>query len=275
MIEHGKLAQSDKYAPLSRVAQQREQLVAAIGAVAENRITLLQLLSPNQPDYWARDVELSFDLLPGNDNVDICPEHIELALQSRPDILQANLQIRKNKLEVVYTKNGLLPELDFFVSTGWSKYSQTFSPSGYEKNKDSSASFSAGLTLQYNFGSRQEQAVYTSALLTHEQAQLALVNQKTLVIKDVTSAYAALRTALGNIKNSSLTRLAMTNTYEAEKQQLRGGDSSPYQVGQALDDMQESRLRELGAVIAFRKALVQLFLSDSSILPRRGIKINS
>ncbi len=275
MIEYGKLAVSNKYAPLSRIAQTRQQLVSAMNSVVQARVSLLQLLSPNDPDYWSQDIDMSFDLLPDNDSIGPCPEHIQLALKRRPDIHEALLEIKADELQVVYTKNGLLPELDFFASAGWSHYSQVFKNFEASSNSNSAAKYAFGLKFQYNFGSRAERAEHRSAQLTHAQAKQALLNQRTLAVKDVTAAYADLRSALGNIKNYSLTRIAMTKNYEAEKKLLRGGNATTYQVAQALDDMQSSQLDELNAVVEFRKALVQMFLSDSSILQRRGINLHA
>ncbi len=275
MIARGKQAVSAKYAPLSRIAQTREQLVEAMNSVNQARLNLLQLISPSEPDYWTQDIDITFDLIPDNDSIGICGEHIALALDHRPDIRQAMLQIKTDELEVVYTKNGLLPELDFFASAGWSTYSQTVTNYQAQNSNNTGKQYAVGLSLDYNFGSRQERAEYQRAQLTHAQAKQALQNQKTLVIKDVTTAYANLRGTLGNIKNYSLTRIAMNNNYEAEKKLLRGGKTTTYQVAQALDDLVESQLSELEAVIEFRKALIQMFLSDSSILQRRGIYLHS
>ncbi len=45
----------------------------------------------------------------------------------RPDLNQARLLIRRGELDVVRTRNGLLPRLDAFITYGKTGYARTFS----------------------------------------------------------------------------------------------------------------------------------------------------
>ena len=54
---------------------------------------------------------------------------MKLALQMRPDLNQAKLLWQRGDLEVVKTRNGLLPKLDLFVTLGRTGFAESFGKS--------------------------------------------------------------------------------------------------------------------------------------------------
>ncbi len=52
--------------------------------------------------------------------------HVALALRMRPDLNQARLLWQRDDLEIVKTRNGLLPRLDLFVTLGRTGFAESF-----------------------------------------------------------------------------------------------------------------------------------------------------
>ena len=60
---------------------------------------------------------------------------VQRALKLRPDLREARLGVQRGDLELVKTKNGLLPRLDLFVSLGKTGYADSFGPAaGHHQN---------------------------------------------------------------------------------------------------------------------------------------------
>ncbi len=158
LIRVGRLAESERAAAEAEVALQKGDLINAHATLATTRLHLLQLLSPAAPGkrdnpFWSRQIALTDQpfVPPGTlDNVD---EHMRVALALRPDLNQARLGIQRNQLDIVRTKNGLLPQMDLFITLGQTGYAKSFGGSIADLDSPNS-SVSAGLSMSYPLGDR-------------------------------------------------------------------------------------------------------------------------
>jgi len=110
----GDLAETELAAAQAEVALGRENLINARSALAKERLGLLRLLNSSGDIDWNRDVILQYDTTLPDFQLDDVNQHVKVALRMRPDLNQTRLQIKRGDLEVVRTKNGLLPRLDTF-----------------------------------------------------------------------------------------------------------------------------------------------------------------
>ena len=119
-------------------------------------------------------------------------DSVALAKRMRPDLNQARLLIKSDELELVKTKNGLLPQLDLFLTlskdVNETSYAQSFLVST-EDRKNTGYASQVGATFSYPIGNRAAHATHTRAKLTREQNFRALANMAQLVEQDVRSAY--------------------------------------------------------------------------------------
>jgi outer membrane protein TolC len=274
--EVGKLGENDPDAvrPDAEVALRREALTSARGALETSRIRLLRLLNPpggaGGAELWERKIVLGTD--PAAPEGDLAPvsEHVDAAMRSRPDLNQARLAVERGELEVVKTRNGLLPRLDIFVNLGKTGYADSFG--GSVENLDGEGyDMSAGLTFEWAIGNRAARARDARALLSREEAALALDNLTQLAEVDVRTAHVAARTAHAQIKATKETRAAMEKVLWAEKGKHSAGSSAALPVVLAERDVLASRISEVQAVVGYLKSLVELYRLDGSLLERRGI----
>jgi len=270
-IEIGKLAGSELAAAQAEVALRKEDLINAASELATARIRLLQLMNPPTADsFWERKVELLDKPAAPDVELEAVNDHVAVAMQLRPDLNQARLALQRNELELVRTKNGLLPRLDLFVALGKSGYSDSFGGS-VEDISGRAYDITAGLALEYPLGNRAARARHTRALCSREQAAEALLNLEQLAQVDVHTAYIEVNRSREQIAATAATRALQEEKFRSETEKFRVGTSTSLLVAQAQRDLTASMISEIRAVVTYLKALIRLHRADGSLLDRRGL----
>jgi outer membrane protein TolC len=270
LIAVGRLAKAELAAVQAEVAAQEQSLIEARADKEAIRLQLLRLLNPEGPGLWQREVDLIHQpTLPEIEMEDV-ELHVALSLRMHPFLNEARLEILHGDLEVVKTKNGLLPLMDLFITLGKSGYAHSFDRSIENINEDSYDAL-AGITVHYPLFNREAEALHRRALLTREQAQKALDNLSQLVEVDVRTAYIEVNRTKQQIAASSVTRKFDEEKLRTETEKLRVGKSTSFLVAQAQRDLLVSRIAEVQALANHLKALIDLYRLDGSLLERRGV----
>ena len=270
-IRLGAVADTELAAANAETAGRRESLINAQSALDKARLQLLRLLSPDGTAPWTRDIDLIE--IP---TVKVTPlggvtVHVTAGLNQRPDIKQALLEIERGELEVIRTRNGLLPKLDLFVRLGNSSYASSFSSLADEDGDE--VTWTAGLQFEYALGRQAGKAEHRYAQLSVMQTQYALGNMRQLAQLDVRTAYVEVKRTSEQINASAATRQLREEVLRTEEEKFRVGTSTALLVSQARRDLVTSQLAEVEAVIAYRKALLELYRADATLLDRRGIEV--
>ncbi len=269
-IKIGDLAETELAAAQAEVALGRENLINARSALAKERLDLLRLLNPSGGIDWDRDVTLQYDTSLPDVRLDDVEQHVQLALRMRPDLNQTRLQIKRGDLEVVRTKNGLLPRLDTFISFGKSGYADTFDRALNNIDKDS-YDVTWGLAFEGSPMNRSARARYARAVAGKQQLSKAVINLTQLIQVDVRSAYIEVTRAQEQISATAATRNFQEEKLRAETEKFRVGKSTSLLVGQAQRDFVASQIAEIQAVANYLKSLVALYRLEGSLLQRRGL----
>ncbi len=269
-IKVGKLAESELAAAQAQVALRKEDLINARGNLAKLRLSMLRLLNPPGANLWDREVILKDKPAVPDVKLDRVEAHVEVAMRLRPDLNQARLRLKRGELEVVKTKNGLLPRLDLFITLGKTGYAESFHGSMVEFNRGS-YNYSAGLTLEYPLGNRAARARHKQAMLSREQAEESLRNLEQLAQVDVRSAYIEVNRAKEQVAATAATRKLQEETLRSETEKFRVGKSTTYLVAQAQRDLVAAKVSEIQAVVNYIKSLATLFRLEGSLLERRGV----
>lgn len=270
MIAVGRMAEIEVIAAQAEIASQRQGLIEAQGTMATTRLRLLRLLNPPGPDLWGREVQLLYKPALPDVKLDPVQAYVEVALRMRPDLNQAKLAVERGELEVVKTKNGLLPKLDFFITLGKTGYSESFGKA-LENYKEDYYDVLAGIRFQYPFRNREARARYERSILRQDQTVEALENLAQLVELDVRSAYIEVTRSREQIEASTATRRLQEEKLRVETEKLRVGRSTVFLVSQAQRDLLSSEIVEVRAIVAYLKALVELYRLGGTLLERRGI----
>jgi len=271
-IRVGKLADVERVAAEAEVALRQVDIINARSARESARLALLRLVSPSGGDPWDRDVSLRDEpeaALQG----EVVPvdDYVRTAMRLRPDLNQARLQMERGDLELIKTKNGLLPKLDLFINMGKTGYSDSFGRS-MSRVGNEGYDIVAGLAVQFPLFNRAAEADNRRASLTRQQSEEAMGNLTQLAQVDVRKAHIEVRRQSEQITASAASRRLQEEKYRAETEKFRVGRSTSFLVSQAERDLLQSRVAEAQATVGYIKALVELYRLDGSILDRRGIQ---
>ena len=270
MIQVGKLAESEIVAAQAEIAARRQELIEARSAMEVRRLNFLRLLNPPGANPFKREVVLLSRPDLQQITLDDIDSHVGVALEMRPDLNQARLGVQRDDIEIVKTKNGTLPKMDFFIDLGKTGYADSFGGSVSDVSGDSYDAL-AGIRFEYPFKNRAATARYRRSLLNRDQAQRALENLSQLVELDVRAAYIEVQRARQQISASSETRKLEEEKLRVETEKFRVGRSTNFLVAQAQRDLLLIQLVEVRAIASYLKALTELFRLEGSLLERRGV----
>jgi outer membrane protein TolC len=271
LIAVGRLARAELAAVQAEVAAQEQALIEARAAKEAIRLQLLRLLNPPVDDLWQRDIELVHPPKLPEIDLDGVEAYVAVARRLQPLLNQARLQVRRGDLELVKTRNGLLPLMELFVTLGQSGYADSFGRSVDRIDDGDNYDALAGIRFSYPFFNREARARHRRAELSRDQAEKALDNLSQLVEVDVRTAYIEVERTRQQIDATSVTRRFNEEKLRTETEKLRVGKSTSFLVAQAQRDLLVSRIAEVEALVNYLKALIDLYRQDGSLLERRGI----
>lgn len=273
-IAAGGLAETELAAAMAEVALRREALINADSLLASLRIRFLRLVRPAALKEPSREIlPRERPAAPGA-AADSLSEHVAVALKQRPDLAQAALLLQRDELELVKTRNGMLPRMDLFVSLGKTGYAESFSSSVEKLGRDTGET-TVGLVFSTPIGNREAGARHARALFSREQRRESILNMEDLVRVDVASAHIEVGRSSQQVEATAATQRFQEEKLRAETAKFDVGHSTALLVAQAQRDLLVSQVAAEQAAAAQMKAMTKLFLMDGSLLDRRGISVSA
>jgi len=263
----GSIAPIDLIAIRAEVASRERQLFDAKTAYQQRVLYLVYLM--NAPELWNAALTLTDNASEALGSADSVNEHLEAARKFRPDFRLASMQAQKGELELIQTKNGLLPRLDFFISLQGNSYAESFT-NAFAPNEPSSA-VAAGLTLQFPLTNGASRERHRRAVFSSEQQKLSIGNFSRLIEYEIRSAHMEVLRAQRQIKTAETVSALQLQKLEAEQQKMEAGKSTGYAVLQVQRDLVSASLDEAQARTAYINALLSLYTRDGTLLARRGV----
>lgn len=272
LLRVGKAIEGDVMASRAERASRMADLTDAQAAIQTGNVALVRLLNPQIDDPWLT-VFQPVDP-PDVADVPVDPAASEsLALQFRPELAQARLGVANADLDLVRTKNALLPQLDFVGAYGRS--SQGISSSGIARHLDDDSydDYSIGLEFQAPLLNRAERARHLRSRLASDQAGRSLAELEQLVAADVR------RAAIEVTKQWQ--RLDSTHeAVQSRAEQLRVAQGR-YAIGKTTNldllivqrDYIQAQVDEVTSKVRFIQALTDLYAAEGTLLERRGIRL--
>ncbi|WP_254432157.1 TolC family protein [Aquisalimonas sp. 2447] len=268
-IQVGDRPETDEAAAQAEVALRRQGLIDARNRRESNRLGLLRLMNPPGASW-----ETAIDTLDEPEVLDLplgeVGEHVLLGRSLRPDINEARLRIRRGELEVVRTRDGMLPRLDFFVTLGKTGYADSFG-SSWRDLDGPGYDFQAGIQAEMPLFRRAEQARSDRAGFNRDQAVQAVANMRQMVDLDVRNAWLEVERTREQVDAVAVTRRLQEEVLRAEQARFEVGQTTAIVVAQAQRDLLESRLEEIDAAASWRQAVTELHRQSGTLLLRRGI----
>ena len=276
-IELGDLPSIEAAAAKAEIARREQELIDAQSELAATRFRLLRLINPpafrrGQETHPELNLVSAARINVGP--LDDLPERLLLAEQSRPDLAEARLRLEQDRLETIVTRNGLLPRLEVFIALGKTGFDNRFDRSFQKLEQDDSYDFAAGLSVSQPLDNRSARGLNRAAYAIRQQSAAAVENLRQLIGLDVRLAAIELERARQQIDASAVTAELQQQTVAAEEERLNVGAGTALQVAQAQRDLLEANIAEVESIVAYRIALIELYVAEGSLLSRRGIEFD-
>lgn len=285
-IDVGTLAPIDIVQTEVTVAQREQDIITAEGLIGDAEDRLKRLLNVrNLPD-WQRPVIPTE--LPTMEPITIGVEDgMRQALQTRPEIRQALIDIQSKSLTLVYTKSQLKPRLDLSASYGLSGLGaqQTYTlPDGSPGSIAYGDAFSNIFNANYPAWSvglvfaipifnqtAKGNAAIASSDVELSRTNLAIMKQNLWL--EVRTAARNVDTALRTVAAAKKSRELAERNLDAEKKKFENGMSTTFQVSSIQNDLTNARAVELQSYAAYVKFRTAWHKAIGDILDWKNVKL--
>ena len=269
----------------AEVSSTKEALLIAQTNVAQQETVLKNALSRNGIQSATLDdihiVPLDHIVVPPSEELKPTPQLVQQALDTRPELEQTRISTESLRMNLVGTRNALLPTLQAFVeltNNGLTGDPNSLNPGliptpylvgGYgnllgQVFRRNFPNYSAGFSLNIPFRNRAAQGDYVADQLSLRQGELQLQKVVSQIHVDVKNAVIGLQQARARYETAVSTRQLAQQTLEAEQNRFKFGESSIPLVVQAQRDLATAQSAEIQAManythskIAFDQAVGQ------------------
>ncbi|HEV7241344.1 MAG TPA: TolC family protein [Thermoanaerobaculia bacterium] len=289
-IDVGASAPLDILQPRVTIATTEEQLIAAVTSVrnAEDRLRALLNLPTTE---WDRPIVPT-------DNVAFNPitinfqQAVQQALANRPEIAGRRLLTENAKVQALYTRNQVLPLVDFTVNYGLAglagrsavlndegdvigsrstPYTDTFEQIAGLDFPTWNVGFNFALPI-LNIGARADARAAELAL---EQSTMTQSQTEQNVAVEVRSAARAVDAFAQTIAATRAARDAAERNVDAERKRYENGMTTNFQVLEVQQQLSDARVRELQAVVGYNKAVAAFHRAVGDILDVHNIRLSA
>jgi outer membrane protein TolC len=255
------------------VASRVEQVLVAEKAIRDQEDQFRRLLNPSEEEL-RRDIRLTPLDKPSQTLEAISPEEtIDVALERRPEILQARKNLETADANVKFAKNQMLPNLSFQGTSGMAGLG---GDAGDMVNKNFSGdyyNYGAGLVFSYQLGNRSAISQYNKRQLEGHNARASLASVRQQVIVSVREAVRRVQTDFKRIETTRSARIMAEKQLQAERERLNVGLSTTRFVLDFQRDLATSQGNELRAVVDYNKSLSNLARNKATTLDRYSIQL--
>jgi outer membrane protein len=278
-VELGTLPAIEVTRAAAEVSAAKESLLIAQTNVAQQETVLKNALSRNAVVNQTLDevhiVPLDHIVVPETEDLKPATELVNLALNQRPEIAKAKINIESSTINLSGSKNYLLPTLvaNFELTNNGlsgpanpaSAVFDLVSPPAYVGGYGNLLrqifgrdypNYSAGFSLNIPFRNRVAQADYVADQLSLRQSQLQYQKTVAQIRVDVKNAVIGLQQARARYETAVATRSLAQQTLEAEQNRFRFGESTIAIVVQAERDLASDQSSEVQAMANYTHAKI-------------------
>jgi outer membrane protein TolC len=211
--------------------------------------------------------------VPAQDEILPIDNLVKAALEERPELQQARINIESNKMNLVGIKNSLKPTLQAF--TEWTNNGLTgdlttlglqqpgvaYLAGGYgnllgQIFRRNYPNYSAGFSLNIPLRNRAAQSDYVTSLLELRQNELNLNKNASQIRVDVQNAVIGLRQARARFDAATKSRALQEETLANDQKRYSLGATTAFQVIQDQRDLATARSSEVQAMANYTHARI-------------------
>lgn len=263
------------------VATRQSELIAARAQVDLASDRLKQLLDMRDGEFFSktrifptdRPNVSDFSLFDVENYTASLDRSVELALQNRPELEIARIQIENAELETYRARNEMLPQFDLTANYGHGgrdhKLRQTF----YGIRDKEQFFYGYGFQALVPIRNRTARGQHTRAKLTEKQAERQEQKTRTDLMFSVhTTARNVLTNKVLVESNKQAVRLQEAEV-AAEESRLRLGVTTSWQLLQIEEQLTAAQTALLQSEVEYEKSLVDLQFSEGTLLDNLSIDV--
>ena len=256
------------------VASRVEQILLAEKAIRDQEDQLRRLLNPGE-----EDLRLDVRLTPKDPPVVALEpislqEAIDIAIDQRPEIVQAKKNVETSNLNTKFAKNQLLPTLSFQGTMGLAGLGKDYADSANRNFSGDFYNYGAGLVLSYPLGNRSAWSTFNRRQIEGKNAETSLASVRQQIIIGVKEAVRRVQTDFKRIETTRSARIMAEKQLQAEQERLKVGLSTTRFVLDFQRDLATAQGNELRAIVDYNKSLSNLSRHKATTLDHYSLQIS-
>ena len=302
-VQIGTLAPIEVVRAESELASDQQTLIVAQTTLKQEEEVLKTEISKQVgPDLASLDLEPT-DKLPDPQPGDVVPveQALQLAYQNRPELTEADLNLRNQDITLKAVRNALLPSLTAFGSytpsglsgnvlcgpqtAGYSfpcpsgvATGSVIQPGGISQSLTSLLHgrypyYSYGFSLSIPIRNRAEQADAARTLFEQRQLETQLQQSKNTIAQDVRNAEIAVTQAKARIDATVKAVELARQTLDADQKKFQLGETTTFQLIQDQRDLTAREGDQANAHNAYATAITQFGQATGTILDRYHVQM--
>lgn len=271
--EIGVMSPLDVVQAQADVADRESRVLRAEQTVANNENFLKQLVTDDVTGFLATKVRIAAPTFDLDARIDEMAD-LRRAFDLRPDYQQALLDIQKRNINVVFTRNQTLPQLDLVASLGLNGYDTTLGSSVAEVGTPSNVAATVGGVFSLPIPNRTARGNLEVAKLEVARQLVALKQLEQQITLEVDNAAGEIATTRKLIDSSKAARIFAERTLDAAQARLGAGTATTFEVLQFQRDLATAQSNEARALTDYQKALADYARLTGTTLERNRLRLD-
>ena len=256
----------------SQVAQSKANLIAALSTLDTAQNTLKNLLTDNYSQWHDTDIQPAETLTAPPQTFNLQGSWTK-GMAGRPDILQAKLNVEQQGIQLKYSFNQLLPELDLTGSYGYSGSGREFDNAVDQTGHGNSPNYSYGATLSMPLGNIGPRNNYKVAKASLQQIELQFKQLEQNIMVQIDNAVKQAESAYQSVQATKQARIYAEAALDAETKTYGVGKATTFEVLTYQNNLTAARSQEIRALANYNEALANLAQQEGATLERHNINI--
>lgn len=255
------------------VASRVEQILLAEKAIRDQEDLLRRFLNPGE-----EDLRLEVRLTPKDAPIVALEpislqEAIDIAIDQRPEIVQAKKNVETSTLNTKFAQNQLLPTLSFQGTMGLAGLGSNYADMSNRNFSGDFYNYGAGLVLSYPLGNRSAWSTFNRRQMEGKNAETSLASVRQQIIIGVKEAVRRVQTDFKRIETTKSARIMAEKQLQAEQERLKVGLSTTRLVLDFQRDLATAQGNELRAIVDYNKSLSNLSRHKATTLERYSLQV--
>jgi outer membrane protein len=198
---------------------------------------------------------------------------IAVALETRPEIRQADARLAQAGVRERVAHNATLPQLDFVASYGLNGLDSRLGPALETQFGTEFFNWSAGLNFSFPIGNRGPTAAYERSRLLRSQSVNSLEDVRQQVSLNVSEAVRNVAAAQEAILATRAAREAAEQTLKDEEAFVSAGAALLKDLLDAQRDLADAKVREMQAMAAYMVGFAALERAKGTLLEYNNMRV--